>query len=47
MTRNTNAKIAGYAFIYYIAAGILTMVLSGRARSGAESRAGSPGWPST
>ena len=34
MTRNTNAKIAGYAFIYYIAAGILTMILSARTRSG-------------
>jgi hypothetical protein len=34
MTRNTNAKIAGYAFIYYIAAGILTMILSAKTRSG-------------
>ena len=34
MTSKTNARIAGIAFLYYIAAGILTMVLSGRARSG-------------
>lgn len=34
MTRKTNARIAGYAFIYYIAAGILTMILSARTRSG-------------
>ena len=35
MTRKTNARIAGFAFIYYIAAGILTMILSARSRSGA------------
>ena len=34
MTRKTNARIAGYAFILYIAAGILSMVMSGRMSSG-------------
>jgi hypothetical protein len=34
MTSKTNARIAGIAFLYYIAAGILTMVLSARTRSG-------------
>lgn len=34
MTRKTNARIAGFAFLYYIAAGILTMLLSARTRSG-------------
>ena len=34
MTRKTNAKIAGYAFIIYIAAGILSMIMSGRMSSG-------------
>ncbi len=34
MTKKTNARIAGYAFILYIAAGILSMVMSGRMSSG-------------
>jgi hypothetical protein len=34
MTRKTNARIAGYAFILYIAAGILSMILSARTSSG-------------
>jgi len=34
MTRKTNARIAGYAFILYIAAGILSMVMSSRMSSG-------------
>jgi hypothetical protein len=36
MTRKTNARIVGYAFILYIAAGILSMALSRRARGGGE-----------
>lgn len=35
MTRRTNARIAGYTFIIYIAIGILSLVLSGRASGGA------------
>lgn len=34
MTRKTNARIAGFAFLFYIAAGILSMVLSRRGSSG-------------
>ena len=34
MTRKTNARIAGVAFLFYIAAGILSMILSGRASGG-------------
>ena len=34
MTRKTNARIAGFAFLFYIAAGILSMVLSRRASGG-------------
>jgi hypothetical protein len=34
MTRKTNARIVGYAFIIYIAAGILSIVLAGRSRAG-------------
>ncbi len=34
MTRRTNAKIAGFTFLFYIAAGITSMVLSGDAKSG-------------
>jgi hypothetical protein len=34
MTRTTNARIAGFTFLFYIAAGILTMVLSNRAIRG-------------
>src|SRR5437667_9118709 len=36
MTRTTNARVAGLAFLFYIAIGIATMVLSGRT-------AGAPG----
>lgn len=35
MTRKTNARIAGFAFLFYIAAGILGLVLSRRGSSGA------------
>jgi hypothetical protein len=34
MTRNTNARIAGFTFLFYIAAGVLSMVLFGRAATG-------------
>jgi hypothetical protein len=34
MTRTTNARIAGFTFLFYIAAGIFSMVLSNRATSG-------------
>lgn len=34
MTRKTNSRIAGYAFLLYIAAGILSMVLSSRSSGG-------------
>jgi len=34
MTGKTNARIAGFTFLFYIAAGILSMVLFGRAASG-------------
>lgn len=34
MTRTTNARLAGFTFIFYIAAGITSMVLFGRATSG-------------
>jgi hypothetical protein len=34
MTRTTNAKIAGFTFLLYIAAGVAGMVLFGRASSG-------------
>jgi hypothetical protein len=36
MTRTTNARIAGFAFLFYIAAGIAAMVLFGRATTGHE-----------
>ena len=35
MTRKTNSRIAGIAFLFYIAAGILSMVLSRRGSGGA------------
>lgn len=38
MTRTTNAKIAGFAFLFYIAVGVASMVLFGRA-TGAEGTA--------
>lgn len=34
MTRTTNARIAGFTFLFYIAAGITSMALVGRATSG-------------
>ena len=34
MTRTTNARIAGFTFLFYIAVGILSMVLSGKATGG-------------
>ena len=34
MTRTTNARIAGFTFLLYIAAGISSLVLFGRATSG-------------
>jgi uncharacterized protein DUF4386 len=34
MTRTTNARIAGFTFLFYIAVGILSLVLSNRAISG-------------
>jgi hypothetical protein len=39
MTRRTNARIAGLTFLLYIATGITSLVLSGRATSGAEGSA--------
>ena len=34
MTRTTNARLAGFTFLFYIAAGIASLVLFGRATSG-------------
>lgn len=34
MTRRTNARIAGFTFLFYIAVGILSVVLMGRATGG-------------
>jgi hypothetical protein len=34
MTRNTNARIAGFTFLFYIVAGVLSMIIFGRAASG-------------
>lgn len=39
MTRNTNARLAGFMFLLYIATGVTSMVLSGQATSGAEGTA--------
>lgn len=39
MTRTTNARLAGFIFLLYIATGITSMVLSGQATSGAEETA--------
>jgi hypothetical protein len=36
MTRTTNARLAGFTFLFYIAVGIAAMVLSTRATSGEE-----------
>jgi uncharacterized protein DUF4386 len=35
MTRTTNARLAGFTFLFYIAVGITTLALSGRATRGA------------
>ena len=39
MTRTTNARIAGVAFLVYIAVGITDMVINGRAKAGADAAA--------
>lgn len=39
MTRTTNAKLAGFTFLFYIAAGITSLVLSTRAMGDAEDTA--------
>lgn len=39
MTRTTNARIAGFTFLFYIGAGILSMVLSGWATHGEDTAA--------
>lgn len=35
MTRTTNARITGFTYLFYIAVGVTSMVVSGRASSGA------------
>ncbi|SRR6266852_1621176 len=39
MTRTTNARLAGFMFLFYIATGITSLVLFGKATSGAEGTA--------
>jgi hypothetical protein len=39
MTRRTNARVAGYTFLFYFAAGILSLVLSNRAIHGEDTAA--------
>src|SRR3990172_2558215 len=39
MTRTTNARLAGFMFLFYIATGITSMVLFRQATSGAEGSA--------
>ena len=39
MTRKTNARLAGFMFLFYIATGITNLVLFGKATSGAEGTA--------
>jgi hypothetical protein len=39
MTRKTNARLAGFMFLFYIATGIASLVLFGQATSGAEGTA--------
>src|SRR3954464_16080079 len=34
MTRTTNARVAGFTFLFYLAAGIASMILFGRASGG-------------
>ena len=36
MTRKTNARLAGFMFLFYIATGITSLVLFNQATSGAE-----------
>jgi hypothetical protein len=36
MTRNTNARIAGFTFLFYIATGIVSMIVFGRAGGGTD-----------
>jgi hypothetical protein len=39
VTRTTNARLAGFTFLFYIVTGVTSMVLSGQATSGAEGTA--------
>jgi hypothetical protein len=39
MTRTTNARLAGYTFLFYIAVGIISMILFNQATRGAEGTA--------
>ena len=39
MTRTTNARLAGFTFLFYIATGITSLILFGQATSGAEGSA--------
>ena len=39
MTRTTNARIAGFTFLFYIAAGVVSMILFGRATGGERTAA--------
>ncbi|MDX6305875.1 MAG: hypothetical protein QOI77_2844, partial [Blastocatellia bacterium] len=39
MTRKTNARLAGFMFIFYIVSGIASLMLFGRVTSGAEGTA--------
>ena len=39
MTRKTNARLAGFTFLFYIATGVASMVLFGQATRGAEGTA--------
>src|SRR5262252_549816 len=39
MTRTTNSRLAGFAFLFYIAVGIASMILYGKATRGEETAA--------
>ncbi len=39
MTRTTNARLAGFMFLFYIATGVASIVLFNQATSGAEGTA--------
>src|SRR5437773_881711 len=39
MTRTTNARLAGFTFLFYIATGITSLILFGQATGGAEGSA--------